>query len=139
VEAQARADLVRRDTPEDPRQALGRRGELAAERVLAAAGVQVVARRHRRRSGELDLVGVDGDVVVFVEVKTRRGTSCGTGAEAITPQKRRRIARNALGFLAERGWCERRCRFDVVEVQVGEELQERVAHLRDAFRVWPTG
>ena len=123
----------------DPRQELGRWGERTAEGALGAAGLRIVARRHRRRLGELDLVATDGELVVFVEVKTRRRAGDTQPADAITPAKRRRIARNALAYLAERDWLERPCRFDVVEVWRDGTERGRVRHIADAFRIWPTG
>ena len=130
-----------RTSPGDPRQALGRRGESLAEAYLREAGFQLLERRFRLRCGEIDLVALDGDQVVFVEVKTRRGRGFGHPAESVTRTKRRRMARTALAFLSGRGWHERPCRFDVVEVL---ELRDspgepRIHHLRDAFRIWDTG
>lgn len=117
----------------DPRQALGRRGEAAAEALLDRAGMRILARRFRCRSGEIDLVAADGESVVFVEVKARAGEGYGSPAASVTPAKQRRIARVALVFLQRRGWLSRRCRFDVVEVRTGGR-EPRVRHIRDAFR-----
>lgn len=58
--------------------------------------------------------------VVFVEVKARAGDEFGSGAEAVTPYKQRRVARMAADFLARRRLREQPCRFDVVSVMVGE-------------------
>jgi putative endonuclease len=99
----------------------------------------VLARRHRRRIGEIDLVAQDGELLVFIEVKTRRGTGYGAPAEAVTPLKRRRMARVAQEFLWRRGWLARPCRFDVVEVYASGTKVERIRHIVDAFRLWPTG
>lgn len=89
-------------------------------------------RRYRSRHGEIDLILEDGDVVVFVEVKSRSGEGFGA-AEAVSARKIDRIVRVATAFLAARGWLERYCRFDVVEVLDAGPLR-RVRHLRDAFR-----
>jgi len=119
----------------DPRQALGRRGEAAAEALLERAGMKIVARRFRRRSGEIDLIAERGDLVVFVEVKTRRGTGFGTPAEAVTRTKQERMARVALAWLQRTGGLERRTRFDVVEVCVGAGGASVLHHIEDAFRL----
>lgn len=115
-------------------QELGRLGERAAEAALVEAGLKILERRWRERAGEIDLVAEDGAILVFVEVKARRGTGFGTPAEAVTPAKRRRLARLALSYTSRRGWLERRCRFDVVEVFASGSTVERVRHLPDAFR-----
>ncbi len=118
----------------DPRQRLGRLGEAAAAAALQRAGLHIVARRYRRRVGEIDLVALDGDTVVFVEVKTRSSERHGTPGESISTRQRRRMARAALDYLARRGWLERICRFDVVEVHAAGGEVGRVRHIEDAFR-----
>ena len=108
----------------DPRQRPGRLGEEAAARALAGSGLRRVASRYRNRYGEIDLVAEDGEVVVFVEVKTRAGTGFGA-AESVSPKKRKRMARVALSFLRERDWDERPCRFDVLRVVEQHEGLQR--------------
>jgi putative endonuclease len=117
----------------DPRRFLGNAGEAAAERWLRRAGFTIVARGFRARCGEIDLIAREGALVVFVEVKTRTNDAFGRPAEAVTAQKRGRIARVASVFLARAGWEDRACRFDVVEV-VPVGARWRVTHIPDAFR-----
>jgi len=123
-------------SPGDPRQALGRRGEQLAARFLERAGLRIIARRFRLRCGEIDLIALDRELVVFVEVKTRRGRGYGAPAESVTPSKQQKISRVALAFLSGRGWHERPCRFDVVEVVAGGKTSE-IRHIPDAFRLGP--
>jgi putative endonuclease len=106
-----------------------------AERALERAGLKVVARRFRLRLGEIDLVAERGDLVVFVEVKARRGARYGAPAEAVTRVKRERMARAALVYLSRHGLLERRVRFDVVEVWAEGDRVRRTRHLPDAFRL----
>jgi putative endonuclease len=98
--------------------AVGRFGEDLAARHLEAAGLQLLARNWRCADGELDIVARDGDVICFVEVKTRSTTAFGAPVEAMTPAKVARIHRLALRWLNEHGgsvrW--RALRFDVVSV-----------------------
>ena len=122
-----------RGTRGDPRHALGRCGEQRAARFLERSGLRVIERRFRLRCGEIDLIALDRDTVVFVEVKTRRGRGFGAPAESVTAAKRRRMARTALAFLSRRGWHERPCRFDVVEVLDDGKTTE-IKHIPDAFR-----
>jgi len=119
----------------DPRQRLGRLGEAAAADALERDGLRVVARRFRLRTGEIDLVAERDDLVVFVEVKTRRSSRYGAPAEAVTRLKRERMARVALAFLSRTGRLERRVRFDVVEVYADDGGLRRLRHIRDAFRL----
>jgi putative endonuclease len=115
----------------------GRIGELAAAEALRSAGLRVLDLRYRKRFGEIDIVAQARDVVVFVEVKTRSGTGPGVAhpAEAVTPRKRARMAKVALSWLQRRGWLDRPCRFDVVEVWVTGSEARRVRHVPDAFRL----
>jgi putative endonuclease len=101
--------------------------------------MRVLERRYRRRFGEIDLIAEQGGRIVFVEVKARRGNAFGLPAEAVTRRKRERIARVALAYLQQRGWLERPCRFDVVEVHVGGHRGRQVRHIPDAFRIWSSG
>lgn len=123
----------------DPRQALGRRGEALAERALERAGLVVLERRYRRRFGEIDLVAQRGSLLVFVEVKSRRGVGYGAPARAVTAVKRRRMSLVAAAYLQQRGFRDRPCRFDVVEVMRTATGEFQANHIVDAFRLWPTG
>ena len=88
--------------PTDLRHHLGRIGEDLALAHLERLGYALVARNHRTRYGELDLVVFDGTTLVFVEVKTRRASGSGRGPwEALHERKRRQVRRMAAAFLLE--------------------------------------
>ena len=95
---------------------LGVRGEQQAEAYLCSLGMACVARRWRAAGGELDLIMLDGETVVFVEVKYRPHSPPGSGLTAVTRDKRRRMARAAAAFLIEREWTDRFVRFDIIEI-----------------------
>ena len=103
-------------------------GEVRAEQELTRKGYRIVARTVAVRGAEIDLVALDGSVLVFVEVKLRRGGRAGTGREAVTPAKQRRISKGALEFMAQRGLMDRQARFDVIEIQGAD-----VTHIVNAF------
>jgi len=102
------------------RQRLGSSGERRAARRYEAMGYEVVARNWRCGDGELDLVVRRGDVLAFVEVKTRATDRFGHPAEAVTPAKQRRIRRLASRFCADTGTRARVLRFDVVGILAGQ-------------------
>ena len=119
--------MTRRVSRAAPR---GAWAEDVAARVLERAGLRVVARNHRWRGGEIDLVARDADgVTVFVEVKQRAGASHGGPGESLTPLKAFRVRRAALHYL---GRDDVPCRFDAVLV-LGTRDAHRVEWLRDAF------
>lgn len=103
------------------RTAVGRAGEEAAARHLTELGYRIIARNHRYRFGELDIVAEEQGWLVFVEVKTRTGAGYGSAAEAVTPAKQRQLVRLAAAYLASAGGEGRPCRFDVVTVEPGPD------------------
>ena len=112
---------------------LGQRGEYLARVFLEKKGMDFVRANFSRRGGELDLIMLDGDDVVFVEVKTRRYSTAarfGRGAERIDERKRHNILRTSSRFLwEERELCEGKTpRYDAVEIYL-EDLESRRVHI----------
>jgi putative endonuclease len=128
-------------------QRFGRDSEAEAARYLQRAGYRIVARNYRTPFGEIDLVAYDGAVLAFIEVKARRSERFGTPQAAVTADKRRRLTRVALTYLAGLrpavGWAaasgrvdEPSCRFDVVTIERGAGRKpgpSRIELLKDVF------
>ena len=112
------------------------RGLAAEERAcrhLEGAGLTVVARNYRARGGEIDVVARKGNVLVFVEVRSREDSAWGSPEETVTAAKRRRVAAAARRYLATLpagSW--REARFDVVVVE-GEGDAAVLRHYPAAF------
>jgi len=113
--------------------AVGAYGERVAARTLTDAGLRVLDRSWRCLTGELDIVALDGDEVVFCEVKTRRGEAFGAPVEAVGPAKVRRLRALASLWLAEHPDTRGEVRFDVVSVWPQPAGPAAVEHLRGAF------
>lgn len=96
---------------------------------LRQEGYRVVARNWRTREGELDIIARDGDVLVFVEVKSRSRDDFGGPEAAVDRAKQRRLIAAARSFL-EATRCELPTRFDVVAIRPGS-----VRLYQDAFQV----
>ena len=111
----------------------GEKGERLAVRFLRRRGYRIVERNYRCRRGEIDLVALDGDEVVFVEVKTRSGTAFGSPAEAVTRTKRRRLAHAARDYCNRRHLAEPCCRCDVVAILLPAGGKPEIELFRDAF------
>jgi putative endonuclease len=120
VETRLARPLLQRSPMSDERIALGKCGEDLACRELERRGYAIVARRYRRRGGELDIVARDGETTVFVEVKTRQGDRFGAGVESVHGLKRRRMMHLALDYIMRHRLADSPCRFDVVSIQVNE-------------------
>ena len=118
-----RQSRLRKLIPQD--KATGRLGEDAAHRYLRKKGFRIVARNWRRRSGagEVDLIGWDGEDLVFVEVKTRHSDAYGPPERAIGADKHDALVWSAREY-TRRAWIDwAKVRFDVVTVLLGPETQ----------------
>ncbi len=116
----------------DARQVLGREGERVAERFLKKKGYKLVERNYRCAGGEIDLIALDGRVIVFVEVKTRTGHGFGTPLEAVEFRKQKKMILAAQYFLSEKGLHQREARFDVVGIS-WPQREPVVEHIENAF------
>ena len=116
----------------DGRKSLGKAGEDLAERYLKRQGYAVVERNYRCPLGEIDLIAVNKQAVVFVEVKTRRVDTSGAPLESVNAVKQRRLKRAALHYLSRYGLNDRDVQFDVVGISLGSN-PPAVRHVRHAF------
>lgn len=113
---------------------VGVRGERIARDWLRAHGVKVLYRNFRAPGGgEVDIVGREGRVLLFTEVKTRTRTDHGRPLEAVDEKKRQLIRRGANAWLKELGTREIPWRFDVIEVVLLEGEKPRVHRVENAF------
>lgn len=100
----------------DPRCQTGRKGEDAAAQYLSDRGLTVHERNFRCPIGEIDLICLDGDVIVFVEVRSHSSLRFGLPQESVTLRKQQRLTRLAQWYLKKNGLERRSARFDVVAV-----------------------
>jgi putative endonuclease len=114
---------------------LGAHGEDAACAQLQAFGYRILTRNYRCRSGEIDIVALDGDVLVFVEVKSRTASRYGSPRDAVTPAKRRKMARAASHYMLAHLEQECAYRADIVEVGLLRGAVAAVRHLPGAFSI----
>lgn len=118
-----------------PSHRTGRAGEGDAVASLEQAGYRILERNYRCPFGEIDVVAEDGQVLVFVEVKTRSSLAFGLPRDAVTPAKRRRLARSASHYLMEKVPHDRPFRVDVVEVACVRGRIAGVRVIRGAFSI----
>lgn len=93
----------------------GKLGEGFAARYMESHGYKILHRNYRCAVAEIDIIAMDGDVLCFAEVKTRKNKLYGTGAEFVDWRKREKLILGARSYIASK---KVRCpmRFDVVEV-----------------------
>jgi len=116
------------------KQISGQLAEDFAQRHLQQHGLRLLCRNWTCRSGELDLVMLDGDTVVFVEVRYRRHAAWGGALESVDLRKQQKLIRAAQLFLQkERRWARSPCRFDVVAIGEAVGNAEKPNWIRNAF------
>ena len=113
---------------------IGKRGEKLAQNYLRRQGYAIIDSNWSCLEGELDIVARQADMLVFVEVKTRRDSSTEAALASITPSKRERLLRAAWRYLhdhdidSDAPW-----RLDVIAVALDGRNSSRIAHVEDAF------
>lgn len=112
---------------------LGDRGERLAAEYLERAGWTILARNYRLGHREVDLVAQRGEVVAFVEVKTRAGLGYGHPLEAITARKRREIQQVAQAWVNAHGREGDTYRYDAIAVLIIDGAAPEIEHIEDAW------
>lgn len=115
---------------------VGRDGEGIASRFLSRLGYRIVARNvtnpRGKRLGELDLVVMDGDCVVFVEVKTRTSTVLPLRL-SIQKEKLYRLAKIGEWYMKQAGLSTKRYRFDLIGILLLPGKEPEITHIRNIF------
>jgi putative endonuclease len=110
---------------------LGEKGEGLAVKFLKKKGYRIVEQNYKTNIGEIDIIALDGNVLVFIEVKTRESIGFGLPFEAVNRRKRRKIVNVALSYL-KRFDDLPPCRFDVVSIYY-ENGRAECELIEDAF------
>lgn len=111
----------------------GQQGERIAARYLAQRGYTLLATNWRCTGGEIDIVAQHRDILVFVEVRTRRANSVDPALESITPRKRQRMLTAAHMYLAQAGLENCEWRIDVIAVAFRHNSTPVVEHLENGL------
>lgn len=114
--------------------AIGNHTEAVAARYLQSRGVTIVERNVFSRGGEIDLIGRDGEALVFFEVRYRGAGSLAGGAESVTPAKQRRLIRAASFYLHRHGLWNIPSRIDVIAIAPGDVKKYRIQWIKNAIQ-----
>ncbi|MED1785243.1 YraN family protein [Brevibacillus fortis] len=123
----------------DRRRLLGQRGEQLAESYLVSKGLRIVDRNVRTKRGEMDLIALDGNCLVFIEVRTRSSQFYGTASESITWKKKQKLRELAIEYLQKNAQPIPAFRFDVIAIftgastQGGDFMKPVIEHYESAF------
>ena len=111
---------------------MGKEGERFAVSFLKKNGYRILASNYRTALGEIDIIAKDGNQIVFIEVKTRKGNTCIAPEESVNWQKQQKIKRLALLYLKNNKLYDIPVRFDVIGLRV-KEGHYVVEHIKNAF------
>ncbi|NLX70915.1 MAG: YraN family protein [Clostridiales bacterium] len=113
---------------------LGRWGEEMAARYLThEKGFRITDRNYQCRFGEIDLIAIKQNTLVFVEVKTRRYLNFGLPAESVTRTKQKKYHLLSQYYIKANGLYSFDCRFDIVEVYAKPDGTCQFNHIENAF------
>jgi len=110
--------------------ATGKHGEEIAARFLANKGYDILERNYRHKKSEIDIIAQLGDLLVFVEVKSRTNIAFGYPEEAVGQAKIEKVLEGAEQYTYEHHW-DGDIRFDIVAITYKPNLE--VVHFKDAF------
>ena len=108
----------------------GNAGERAVSKFLVELGLEVLCENYRTPYGEVDIIALDKDTIVFVEVKARTSNRYGLGREAVNANKQSRYRNCAMHYVQTNCYTDKPLRFDVVEVN---GIQKDIVHIKNAF------
>lgn len=113
---------------------LGNLGENIAVAHLKRKGYKIVKKNYFSQYGEIDIIALDKDELVFVEVKTRK-SSFSNAQSSISNTKQKKIKLTAMDFLYKHPlFQEEFTRFDAILIKFNKDLNHKLIHLKDAFR-----
>jgi putative endonuclease len=115
--------------------AFGKRSEEIAAQYLCSKGYRILERNYRTPRGELDLIAKDGDVLVFIEVKARRGVRFGEPQWAVDERKRQHLIKASLFYLSRKKIQNHCCRFDIVVVREDRQGQPSIELIQNALEI----
>ncbi len=108
----------------------GNLGEDLAKVYLEKKGYKVLESQYLTPMGEIDIIAMDKDTLVFIEVKYRKSTNKGNPLESITKAKQRKIIKTAYYYIVANK-VKGNMRFDAIGI-----LNEEITHIENAFGVW---
>lgn len=114
--------------------AKGDQYETLAQKYLEKEGLKLIDSNYFCRFGEIDLIMLDDNTLVFIEVRFRKQSTFGTAIASITATKRKKIIRTAEFFLAEnKKYQQGNCRFDVIGIDENQAGEQHIDWIKNAF------
>ena len=111
----------------------GNRGEQIAADYLTDRGIKIIGRNIRTNYGEIDIIGEENEVLLFIEVKTRRSNEYGYPEEAVNYKKREHMENSALEYIQLNEDADTDWRIDVIAINVGKNKEVKVRWFKNAL------
>ncbi|MBF0472901.1 MAG: YraN family protein [Nitrospirae bacterium] len=112
----------------------GAYGERLAGNYLLKKGYKIIKKNYKNNVGEIDIIAMDGDKLVFVEVKTRKGDTFGSPIDAVDYKKQKKIINTALCFMRDKA-VELPVRFDIIGVRLFSGFKKEIEHIMDVIEL----
>lgn len=110
---------------------LGKRGEQLAKQYLVSKGYNILNMNFRNKIGEIDIIAMEKNILIFIEVKTRTGINYGYAYEAVNKKKQRKIINTSLIYLKQKHIRDTQWRYDIIEVYLTSNI--KINHIENAF------
>lgn len=109
----------------------GKKGERVARDYLIENGYQILNTNYRNKIGEIDIIALNNNILVFIEIKTRTNINYGYAYEAVNFKKQRKILNTSLVYIKEKRLDDLQLRYDIIEVYMTNKLS--INHIENAF------
>jgi len=109
----------------------GKKGELIAKNYLISSGYKILDTNHRNKIGEIDIIAMDKEILVFIEVKTRTSINYGYPYEAVNRKKQEKIIYTSFLYLKQNKLEDYQLRYDIIEVYLTNS--NKINHIENAF------
>lgn len=113
---------------------IGDEGEKLVIEYLKSNNYRIIFHNYRNRIGEIDIIAMDGDILVFIEVKTRNSNIYGRPSEAVNKRKQLKIINTSLLYIQLNKLNDVQIRYDVAEVYPLDD--NKIIYIKNAFSVW---
>lgn len=111
---------------------IGKKAEDMAVAYLKRKGYRIIQRNYSNRIGEIDIIGLEGGQLVFIEVKARKNSEYGLPMESVNFKKQLKLRQVAQSYLKQFGMPKGGCRFDVVSIILNEKEPD-IELIKNAF------
>ena len=109
----------------------GKTGEKIAKNYLINKGYTIIEINYKNKIGEIDIIAMHNDILVFIEVKTRTSYKYGYAFEAVDIRKQRKIINTSLAYIKYKNHHNIQFRYDIMEIYLTNNL--KINHIENAF------